>query len=159
MFWVRDGCDRKVEMSVSKAGVAGVADEADRRPLFDLHPFSDAVGSSLQMCVVQNEFPIGCQLVDRDTTTLAVKEFEDLAIRRRDDRRSPWSHDVDRIVNSTFRSCRGESVDKLIGSDPGDRNDQSGSTLRQRRRCWYCNVRIYFFGIHEFLRNRKRRRN
>ena len=91
-------------MRVPGACIASVTDESDRRALLDLHTYRDAVGSSLEMRVIQYEFFIRRHLIDRDTPAFAVEELDDLTVRRRDDGCPGWRHNVDRIVDSAFGS-------------------------------------------------------
>ncbi len=123
-------------MKISHAGISSVTHVTDDLALANKFSRRQAVGISLEMSVIENEFLVGAELIDRYAAALAREESDDLAVGGSHDRRAGRGRNIDRVVDASFRTRVGESVQQLIGSDANYRNDQfqsSDKTFGERR--------------------------
>jgi|GEM_PF-6575073 len=67
-------------MKISRAGVSRVADVSDDLAL--LHKFArrETIGVTLQVSIIENDFRVGAQLINRRAAAFALEEFYDFAI-------------------------------------------------------------------------------
>ena len=113
-----------MEMKISRAGVAGVADIADDLSLTKRLSGYQSIGIALQMGVIKYELLIGAELIDCRTTAFALEEFEDLAIGSCHHRRARRRGDIHCIVHPSFGARVAKRVQQLIRPDAHDGNDQ-----------------------------------
>lgn len=127
-----------MKVKISRAGVAGVADERDRLALPNKLSHSQSFSITLEMSVIEHELFVGAELVNRRAAAFALEEFDDLAVGCGHDRGAGWSGNVDGVMNSSFRASVGKSVKQLIWSDAGDGDEQfqSADKILGGRRGW-----------------------
>lgn len=113
-----------MEVIVSGAGVAGVADIGNDFSLLRKLTGSKAFGVALQMSVIKHESPIGAELVDRCATAFALEEFDDLAVGSGHNRRSRRRRNVDRVVDAALGARIRECIQQLIRPYAHDRNNE-----------------------------------
>ena len=111
-------------MVVTGACIAGVADIRDYLTLPHDVSFSQAVGVVREVRVVEDQFLIGAELIDRRAAAFALKELLNLAVSGGKDGSFSSSGDVDRVVNTAFGARGVKGVDELFRTDSGDRNDE-----------------------------------
>ena len=89
-------------MEISGARVSSVANIRDHLALFCKLAFCNAVGVTLQMSVVKDQFPIDAQLVDGRAAAFALEEFDDLAIGGGHDWSSRGRGNIDSVMHTAF---------------------------------------------------------
>lgn len=113
-----------MKMVIAGAGIAGVPDVSDHLPLSDRIAFGQAIGVTREMSVVENQFLVSGELIDRRATAFALKELEYLAVsggehlcfRRRDN--------IDCIVREAFGAGVGKGVEQLVRAYACNGDDQ-----------------------------------
>ena len=115
---VGDLRDRKVQVVIAGAGVAGVADIADHGAAGDELVLLDVFRPLEEVGVVVEIFLIAAQLIDSYPAALAVEEFDDLTVSGGYHGRTAGSHDVDGVVDAAFGAAGGEGIGKLTTFDP-----------------------------------------
>jgi hypothetical protein len=113
---------RKVEMRVLGTRVAGRADIAHDLPLSDLLTFPDAFGIAFKMRIVEQERACRAQLIEGDTTRLAIKESHDGPITRRKHGRAMRSGNIQSFMAASPGAWIYKGVLQLSHLDPSDRN-------------------------------------
>ena len=121
-------------MVVSGAGVSGVADVSDDIALFHLVSFGETGSVAGEVSVVKDQLLVRIELIDRGAAAFALKEFHDVTICCRQDRRACGRRNVDRVMHAAFGSCLVEGVYQLVWSDAGNGNDQLYFAHKIRRR-------------------------
>ena len=111
-------------MIIACSGVSGIANVGDRFTLFGEVSFRQPLGISIQVRVVKDESAVSAQLINGRAATIAVKEFDDGAVRRGDDGGSERRGNIDRVMNPAFCPRVRKCVVQLIGPDTGYRNNQ-----------------------------------
>lgn len=91
-----------MEVEISSACVAGVADIRDNFPLLRKLTDQESIGVALQVSVVKHELLIVAELIDCCPSALALEKLYDLAIGSSHDRGSSRSRDIDGVVDASF---------------------------------------------------------
>jgi hypothetical protein len=74
--------------------------------------------------VVEDQFLIGTELIDRSATFFALEELDDLAVGSSDNWSFGRSRNIYSIVRSAFRPRITVGVEQLVRPHSGDWNDQ-----------------------------------
>ena len=111
-------------MIIPGSGVSGIAHVGDRFTLSGEVPFRQPLGITIQVRIVKNESAVTAQLIDGGAAPIAVKEFNDGAVRRGNDRGSERRGNIDRVMDPPFCARVRKRVAQLIGPHTGDRNNQ-----------------------------------
>ena len=106
-----------MKVEVPGAGVPGIANIGDNLSAPHLFSLGYPVSITCQMCIVKNVAARWIDLIEGYPASLALEEFDDRAIGRRQNRQPLWRHYIDRIVRSTFTARLVESVAQLVGFD------------------------------------------
>ena len=109
-------------MIISGARVSSIADISDGLTLPGKMSFRQALGVSIQVRIVKDESAVSTQLINGCAATIAVKEFNDRAVRRGDYRSSQWRWNIDRVMYATFGACFRKRIAQLIAPHTDDRN-------------------------------------
>src|ERR1044071_1072316 len=111
-------------MIVASACSAGVADVGTPLTLLHRVSFDETIGVMREVRVVEDEIPVGVQLINRGAGALTVEELDNLAVSSRKNRSFSGRHDVDRVVHAAFRAGLIERINQLIGAHTRDGDDQ-----------------------------------
>ena len=91
-----------MEVRIAGTRIAGIADVANDRTLFDELPFDNTVSPGLQMCVIEEKALVRADLVNRDAAGFTIVKLYDIAVSDSYNRRSGGRHYVDRIVGAAL---------------------------------------------------------
>jgi len=91
-----------VQVKISGARVTGVSYITDDFPLPYKLARHKAIGITLQMAVIEDQFLVRAQLINCCSAAFALKEFNNLAIGSSYDWRSRRGRNIDSIVHATF---------------------------------------------------------
>lgn len=111
-------------MVITSACVSGVTDVSDYLSLVHEVTFGEAVGVMRKVCVVEDHFLIGTELIDGRAAAFALKELLNLAVGGGEDGSFSGCGNVDGIVYAAFRARGVEGVDQLVRSNSGNRDDE-----------------------------------
>src|ERR1044071_123163 len=90
-------------MIVASACIAGVADVGNHLTLLHRVSFDETIGVMREVRVVEDEIPVGVQLINRGAAALTVEELDNLAVSSRKNRSFSGRHNVDRVVHAADR--------------------------------------------------------
>src|SRR5215475_7701009 len=99
-------------MIITGARIAGVADVRDHLSLLHRVSFSEASGVMREVRVVEDQFLIGAELIDRRAAAFAMEELLNLAVGGSKYGCFSGGGNVDRIVNAAFGTRGVEGVDQ-----------------------------------------------
>ena len=91
-----------MQVKISGACIAGIADIADNFPLLYKFASGKTIGIPLQMGVIVDEFLVWTELINCGSAAFALEEFNNLAIGSSYDWSSRRGRNIDSIVNPTF---------------------------------------------------------
>ena len=111
-------------MVVTGACIAGVSDVGDYLSLAHDVTFSQTIGVAREVCVVEDQFFVGAELIDGRTAAFALKEFLNLAVCCGKYGSFSSGGNVDGVVNAAFRARCVKGVDELFRADSGDRDNE-----------------------------------
>jgi len=111
-------------MVVTGACISGVADIGDYLSLMHDVSFSEAIGVVREVCVVEDQFLIGAELIDGRAAAFALKKLLNLAISSSQDGGFSSSGNVDRIVDAAFGARGVKGVDQLFRPHACDRDNE-----------------------------------
>ena len=110
-------------MIISGTGVSSITDIGDGFTLPGKMSFRQTVGVSIQVRVVKHEAAVATQLINGGATAIAVKEFNDGAVRCGDHGSSEWRGNIDGIMYPAFGAGFGKRIVQLIGPHTHDRDN------------------------------------
>ncbi len=113
-----------MQLKISSAGVAGVADIRDNFPLLYKLTSHLAIGVALQVSVIKHELLIVAELIDCCPAALTLEKFYDLAVGSSHDRGSSRGRDIDGVVDASFGTRISERIQQLVWSYTNHWNDQ-----------------------------------
>ena len=111
-------------MVVTGSGVPSVAYVGNDVSLAHVVSFREAGGVAGEVSIIEDQFLVWTKLINRRAPTFALKEFQNATVCRGEDWSSGRRGNIDRVVNSTFRSRIVERIKQLFRPDPGHGNDQ-----------------------------------
>lgn len=124
MFRIGDSPDRKMQMIISRPGIARVADVTDGVAAMREDAFRDAVGVMIEMRVIKNGAIVRAELIKRDAAAFALKKSDDAPIGGGNDGRIVRRHDVNRIMHAPLRTGIIERIAQLFGTHADNGNQK-----------------------------------
>src|SRR5262249_27601626 len=103
-FRIGNRPDRKMEMVVSGARVAGAADKADDIALTHTLTLCEFIGVTVQMRVIKDRLLILADLINRIASALVIRKPQDFSVGRRQHGRFVRGHNVDRVMHPSLRT-------------------------------------------------------
>jgi hypothetical protein len=115
-----------MEVVITWAGVAGVADISDDFALSHVIAHAEAFSVAVQMRVIKDHLLIGAQLINYLAAEPVAADPDDLAVGGGQHRSPARNHNVYRAMDSSSGTRRAERIVQIIGAPAGYRNDQTG---------------------------------
>src|SRR5262249_11992528 len=132
-FRISDGPDRKVQMAIARARVAGITDVADDIALARIITRGNVVGVAVKMRVIKDQLLIIAHLVDRVAPGFVLGKPDELAVGGRQHRSSARRDDVYCAVKSSARTNRVERIAQIVWAHALDGNNQNNRIVVSRR--------------------------
>lgn len=101
-FGIGDQGDGKVKVIVPSSGVSGVANISNDVTLAHVVSFGEARSVAREVGVIEDQVLTWTKLIDRHSTTLALKEFHNPTIGCGKHRSSGRRCNINRIMNAAF---------------------------------------------------------
>lgn len=122
---IGDDRDRKMQMVIAGACVAGGADIADGIALSRIIAPFEAGGVAIEMRVIKDQLPISAQLINYLAAASVATDPDDLAIGGRQHRSSARHDNVYCAMDPPAGTRRVERVEQIVWTRALDRNNQT----------------------------------